>query len=376
MQALAPTAKRYWSTAILVVFLAAIALPSILASYVSAAQVTTRSIQLSSAAPSATAVEYTIRFTAPTSGSNIKGMVIDFCSESPILGTACTTPAGLIIPTASPTVTGINGAGTWTATNTAGAFRLTNTSGTTPSGPITIVATGFTNPSATGPFYGRIFTYATDTPVGAYTSTVPGASVVDSGGVAMSITQTIGVTATVRETLTFCVSKAAPTASCGGTNSPAVVLGTGSPASLESSTVAQDTAHFQLSTNASGATTVYIKGSSINLVAGSSNIPGVNHASAPQTLATATANGNFGFRTANIAGGTGTVTLDTHYASATANQGNMQSAVTATYGDDVATTTGPVADKNVQLTFVAVAGTTTPAGIYTGNYSLIATPSY
>jgi hypothetical protein len=50
--------------------------------------------------------------------------------------------------------------------------------------------------------------------------------------------------------------------------------------------------------------------------------------------------------------------------------------VTDTYGSQVFSTSGAVHTEDNLLTFAATAGDTTPAGIYTGGESLIATGTF
>ena len=383
MQTLASSAKRHISAAVLVLFLAAIALPSILAANVSAALLAARSIELSSSNAGEAGVTYGATFT-PSSTAAIQGIVIDFCTESPIIGSACTTPGGLVVPTAAPTVTGITGA-TWTVTNTDGSYRLSSTPTTTVAGtPITVEVAGFTNPSAVGTFYARILTFATTGAVTAYTSIAPGTSL-DEGGVALSTTNNIEVSAVVAEKLIFKVGAAtAPTElddiDDGDT---AITLGEGSPAVLETGTVSEDSLFFGFETNAQGNTSVRIKSDSIDLSSGTPTIPGVATVGAYGTptllLSVAGANsantGAFGFRV-NAITAVAAQTLATAYGGSTPFTGNALAAVEGTYGDVLTTTTGPQADVISELTFAATAGSASPAGRYTGSFSLIATPSY
>lgn len=71
----------------------------------------------------------------------------------------------------------------------------------------------------------------------------------------------------------------------------------------------------------------------------------------------------------------GTVTAAAAYGHA-ANYNMRAAEVTSTYGDTIASATGPLSNINVPLTFAATASNTTPAGIYTANISLVASSSY
>jgi hypothetical protein len=48
----------------------------------------------------------------------------------------------------------------------------------------------------------------------------------------------------------------------------------------------------------------------------------------------------------------------------------------STYGSVIFTSTGPLVNENDTLTFGATAANVTPAGIYTGNYTLVATGKF
>src|SRR6478735_8199180 len=80
----------------------AILLAMILPALVSAAQITSRSVVLSSSSANADDVTYQVKFTPPAAGS---AFVVDFCQESPLVGSACTTPAGFTAASADSATT-------------------------------------------------------------------------------------------------------------------------------------------------------------------------------------------------------------------------------------------------------------------------------
>lgn len=184
---------------------------SLMSQTVQAAQITSRSLTISSAIQSATGVTYTFNFT-PGQVAAVQAFTIQLCTAA--VG-ACTTgsvPAGVNISGGSISSLG----GTWqgspsgaakdTTTSSAGPnavdctksydFCYTFTDGTNQTQTNhTITITGVTNPSTVGTFYARITTYTTT----AY------AAIVDSGNVAAATTQTFTVNAVVQESLTFCV---------------------------------------------------------------------------------------------------------------------------------------------------------------------------
>lgn len=354
-------------------------LPALLAPLnASAAQVTARNIKMSTSAIS-TAAQYEINFTTATT-STIQGVVVDFCAESPIIGNAtCTKPTGMTVGSTFSSQTGLT-AGTWTGSTIQSGKTLvvSNGSGASVSSgqAVSITVTGFTNSSTTGTFYARIFTFASTAGANAYTSGTPGTHV-DDGGVALSTADSIGVTATVQESLTFCVSLAAPGNGCTSTSTPSIILGNGgSPSILDTANVYTATVYHQLSTNAQGTTTVRMKGSSA-LTSGSNTISPSATSTTPFTITAGTA--NYGVRSSAGTGGTGTVTPQAPYNSGSQyglDTTTSQDNVTTTYGDTLATATGAILNVNSPVIFGATAGASTPAGIYTANYSLIATSSY
>lgn len=345
----------------------------------SAAQLTSRSIELSDSGPSGgsittgvgsgTSVSYLVSFTA--SGTSVQSLVIDFCSNDPIIGDTCTAPTGMNASSAS--VSG-SGMGTWTATAGTSQVKLAGSAQTGTSQSFTLA--GITNPSTTGSFYARITTYSNNT-WGTYSSASSPGNYVDYGGIALSTANVISITARVQETLQFCVSKASPTSNCGGVTTPAVTLGHGSPTPvLDSTAVDTDTAFTQTSTNASGGATIRMRSS--NTSCGGLSADGGTTCGIAAVGGTAAAisagQAKFGMyvtpgsgmtATAPYNGGTTTYGMDTG-----------ASGVTSTYGSNIASSSGPLNNVNNTMTFAASAANTTPAGVYVANLVVIATGTF
>lgn len=408
------TLARY-RYAVGVLAITVVAVLPLLGQTVSAAgQVQSRFIEMSNSTPSATSVTYNVSF-KPTSATPIGGIVVDFCSDSPIIGsTTCTFPTGFTLGT-SVTATGLSGIPTsgWVTTNSlqCGAaasnfqlFKYTNPSAQAPTGsttPINFQITGVTNTSTTGTFYARIYTFDTAADATSNytcpTGSTRGGSLggeVDYGGAALSTVTQISISATVMETLTFCVSKTTISGTCTGLTSPTLSIGSGSPQAL-STTGDATPAYTQLSTNAVSGAVVRMKatnactngGLSIappDVSGGCTSIPG-----AGSSAATFDASASCGTNTACfgmcVAPGSG-VTVDANYTDTTnscpttydntSEYGMDGTNLTGTYGDPIYSTAGAVAAANSSLTFAARAATTTPAGIYQGNEILIATGTF
>ncbi|MBA3757480.1 hypothetical protein H0X09_01280 [Candidatus Saccharibacteria bacterium] len=179
-------------------------LPLLLAQGVSAAQITSRSLNISTAVPSIATAQYTFTFTV-ASTSDVEGLKFQACTTA--VGT-CSAPTTLSF-TASTfgTQSGWQGAtnfakdGTGANDCTASASvlcanRTDATAQTVTSRSIRFDAV--TNPStANTAFFIRMTTYST--------STYTGGSIVDTGTVASAVTQTLTINAAVAEVLNFCV---------------------------------------------------------------------------------------------------------------------------------------------------------------------------
>ncbi|HVX24239.1 MAG TPA: hypothetical protein VG992_02755 [Candidatus Saccharimonadales bacterium] len=261
-------------------------------------QMQSRSIQMSDSAISGTSitsgigsgtdVTYEVSFTTADTTDSI---VINFCDLDPIIGDDCALPAGMTLPTAVSAVTGHMG--NWTLSNTTDGtgIELTDTAGTNSAaaGAQVFDLEHITNTTAVGSFYARMYAYTSNTndyscPHAQTTPTNcsgPG-TYIDYGGIALSTTHSITITARVQETLTFCVTKADPnnwnnttpnnpTGSAGDcsagevgatANLPALTLGHGSPtAVLDANNIDTGSIWTQLSTNATHGAVINLRNS-------------------------------------------------------------------------------------------------------------------
>ncbi len=263
-----PLARVFYSV-IFLVFVISWILPAFF-TQASAAQITSRSLTLSTAVPSATGVIYSYAFSLPSS-SNVQSIQFQSCTTA--VGT-CTLPTTQNINQGSQQ--GTNGftsttAFTRDATGGGGCTPANNvlcvkrTQATAETGAKTIAWNTQTNPAtANAAFYVRITTYA-DT---GWTSNV------DSGVVAAAIAQNLTVQANVAEILNFCVGSTAvtdattdPTNSgshdCSVISGTAVNIGTLDPSTINISPVSTNGGNntngiAMLRTNAlNGATVAY-----------------------------------------------------------------------------------------------------------------------
>lgn len=397
--------------------------PAMVASKVGAAQVTSRSVQMSDSAPSANAtytsgvgsgtnVTYKITFTP--SASTIGGIVVDICGNTPLVGdTSCSLPAGFSWGSATPAATVTGGvSGTWTAGSLKGAgadaahpqvLTMSKATPAAPSGAVTLEVTGVTNPNATNltatnnySFYARIVTFDTSADMANYTATTAArpasfTGMVDYGGAAMSLEQPITITARVMETMSLCTSKTVMTANCSGQATPAIELGQDVNGTIVlGKTLSSVPVYSQVSTNATNGYSIYMK--SRYACAGLSKdngttceIPPVN-AGAATAAAIATGGGAFGVQVGSgtaASGGSGTNTATTRWAQTGTNyimdKTTANDNVAATYGSLVASSASetPVTNRqadsvNNTYTFGAAASSVTPAGIYSQAFTLVA----
>ena len=360
----------------------ALLLALILPSVVSAAQLTERSVQLSSSSMAATNVTYTVGFKPVAAAA---AFVVDFCSESPLIGDACSTPAGFSASSAAGTGVAVKDANTLTITKAL-------TAGTA----ATQVITGITNPSASGTIYARIVTYNTAVNAANYVSTQTASqdtNRVDEGGAAIAINTSIAVSGAVLESMTFCVSKNDITPNCANAVAPVLKLGqqVGSAYALVPNQISEGTMYTQLSTNAASGAVISLKSSTVGC--GGLLRAGYTNAATQCDIAPAgvgsdivAGNAKFGVKAAASASATGatnptgTIIPSSGYsASAYALNWVLGDAtgVTSTFGDPFLNTNGlPVNNKNVMLTFGAGITNNTPAGLYSADLSLIATGKF
>jgi hypothetical protein len=359
--------------------LAVAALVPGLAGHASAAQVTTRSIKMSSSTAGAAASYQTV-FTPGTS-TTVGGIVVDFCDNDPIIGdTSCTVPTGFTV-TASPTVTVNGGMGSGWTFSSGNSGQVLFLSNTTPQSLSTGTPVDFTITSATNPntanhsFYARILTFNTAAnmtsqyTVSTTTRASSFANMIDYGGIAMSTATPINITARVMESLAFCVYKT----TCG--DDPSMTIGHGANTILDATAVNTGAALFSISTNAQSGAAIRWKGD--YLKSGANSIPSVGSASGNTTPTTITAGtAAFGLAVTTLGTNISLTGYSTYGGNGTSTFGMYTAGVTGTYGDQIAALTGPTNSSVSTVTFGATASNTTPAGIYTATEQLIATGSF
>ena len=356
--------------------LAAVA-PGIISTQAFAAQVTERSIALSSSSFDADNVTYEVGFTAVQAAG---AFTIDFCSEGTDPAEACTTPTGFsanVVTTATPDF----------SIGTKSAGKVIVIGDIDAADTVVVALDAINNPTAEGPLYARITTYAGESQANA------GTPKLDQGSVAIQITNTISVSGAVLESLTFCVASATITQNCANAsaNAPVLKLGetVGTIKALQVGVVSTGLLYTQISTNATTGAVITLKsstpcgglqrvGAAICDIAPAQNldIEG-NDTTAKFGVKTGTAAATAGVTTA-----TGTIQPA---ATSLYNSGsfvfnyaaNNSTGVTSPLGDPFLDTDDKPADnQNMPLTFGATVTNSTPAGNYSTSLNMIATGKF
>ena len=331
---------------------------------ISPAQLTSRAMTTSSSVPGVSGVTYHVSVDSATAGS-MQTIVVDFCSNSPVIGASCTAPTGFSVGS-TPTVTnvllgGTADGGTWTALTPDSGRTLVFTRGSpvpvTSGESISFNIDNVTNPSTTGTFYGRILLYPfTQT---GYSATSPGAYT-QFGGVALSTASPIDISATVQEAISFCVY----TTTCGGPVDVTLGHTVGGTTVIDSSTVDTQPVNFSLSTNASSGASVSIFGATLTDGSGQT-IPAMTTAGAI-TAGTA----DFGLYVSTLGSG---MSVASPYNTSASNYYYGASSSTAT---EIASCSSPINNAVSTITYGVTASNTTPAGTYTATHQLIATGTF
>lgn len=329
---------------------------ALLPASVSAAQITGRKFTLSNSNGGASSVSYTFASDALPSATAVRSVKAEACTTA---SGACSTPSGFTGASAdiSGQPTGLGATSSWTDDSNAGNLRITHASNVTaPSGGISIVWTGVTNPTAdNSTFYLRVTTYSD----AAYSSAI------DTGTVAVSTAEQITVNATVDETLTFCTGTSGITnSSCAGATGNTVSLGTITP-----STTGSSTSQIGVSTNSSSGYAITVSGNT--LTSGGNNIDAL----AAQTASTQGGE-QFGINLRdNATPNVGTDVSGSGTATATANY-NTADQYRFVSGDTVASKNSSDAHRLFTVSYIANVAGNTPAGSYTTNLIFVATATF
>lgn len=337
-------------------------------SLVLAAQITGRSVAISSSAPAATGVTYSFNFTVPNTATPVKSVQIDICDTAV---NACTNTGSSNGFNASASnligqPSGFGTGGVYSAASTQYSFKITANASTptAPSGVQTISFNGVTNPTATSTngYYLRITTYSDS----AYTTQI------DYGVVAAVATNQITVSGVMPESLVFCVGTSG--SDCTNITGTTVNLGTFSPTATS-----VGTSVMAASTNANSGYQITLNGTTLS--SGANTIPAMgtqtaNSAACSPVCNSAIGTSQFGSNVrANTIPVVGSNVVGV--GSGTGSGGyNAINAFRFFTGDTVASVAGPSSSNTYTNSYIVNVGGNQTAGLYTATLTYICTATF
>ena len=193
-----------------------------------------RNLDVSTTTPSLVA-EYSLNFQTSTAG-NLGSLKLQFCSNSPIIGSTCVAPNGFSADNASilnqSGITGFSKSGS----SSSNEIILTKTPAFYNQSDISINFDNMVNPSDAGTYYLRIQTFESSDASGQYS---------DYGGIAYSIQPNLTVNATVPPYLIFCTAVTIEGLNCENAIGNYIDLG-----ELSANSVRKGTSQMYVTTNA------------------------------------------------------------------------------------------------------------------------------
>lgn len=359
----------------------------------SAGTVTVRTMALSSSAPSASNVKYAVSFSTPAAAT-VGGVVIDFCSNTPIPGDPCTAPTGLDTNNDSTLIyaqSGISSFAVDTVDAQVNRIILTDSTPASVSGAVSFelgnaTSNGILNPSVVstsadqGTFYGRIYTYSSAAAAQGHTSNAP-SGYIDAGSVALSTANQISLQAKVMVLLELCVFTGANCAA-GGT---AIDLGDDFGLLRTSGTYVDTKTTYDMLTNAESGAVLHYKaplptagsftlpsiGTNATVpVAGTSQFGLCSYQSGGQPLSVAAPYNHSNCSAATQTAGTNTP------GGVNGAQFAFDTAAAASADGDLLATIGAGVFTQGKVNFVANVSESQPSGTYTNTFTFIATGTF
>jgi len=320
------------------------------ANKVAAAELGTRSLELSDSTAGTQGVTYNVSFHITTPGT-LGSIEIEFCSNSTFPTDACTPPAGLDATNANFSLeTGVSG------------FMMSPASGandiviTRPPAPITaVMATlrfdNITNPTSAGSYYVRVLTYPTSDATGPWT---------DNGGMAFAINPAVNVSVKVPPYLLFCTGNTITGSNCSNVSGDFIDLG-----GLSANHTSSGQSQMAIATNGKNGYSISVTGTT--LTSGNNIIPALSTDAASQ-LGTSEFGINLRRNTnpsvgANPTGG-GIGTPTANY-----NQPNLYK---YRDGDVIATANSVEGYRQYTVSYMVNISRSQPPGIYASTFTYVA----
>lgn len=312
-----------------------------------------RSIELSTAQPSATAT-HTFQFTY-ASASSTGSLAFEYC-DSPVFDYPCSAPAGTDVAGASiSSQSGNTGFSVDGFNTTSNRLVLTRTPAVAATVPSEYVIADITNPSTAGQsVYVRITTYASTDGSGSFT---------DNGAVAFATLTPLSIGASVPPFLQICVAiTVAP--DCSTTSGDRINLGT-----LSSNSVKAGTTQFAVGTNSISGYTVFAEGTTVT--SGNNTIAALS-----SPTPSFPGNNQFGINLRdnsipNVGSdpfGSGSGTPTAGY-----NTPNLYKYVS---GDSIAQSTLPSDYNRMTVSYIINVSSSQPPGVYASTFTYLATATF
>ena len=314
-----------------------------------ALQLTNRSVQVSTAQPSATAT-HVFGFNYQSAGT-LGSMVFEYCDNSPVFAYACNAPAGINVTGASlDSQSGNTGFSVDVADSTANKLVINRTPAASAITPSTYTFSNITNPSAAGQtIFVRITSYASADGSGSY---------IDYGSVAFATVSAISIGAAVPPYLQACValSVASDCSSASGTS-----LNLGNLAPLQASA---GTSQLAVGSNSITGYITYVLGTTMTSGNNAISALSVQTPSFP-------GNGQFGINlraNSNPSVGIEPSGSGTGGPTASYNTPNLFRYVT---GDAIASSSLPTNFNRMTISYLVNISNSQPAGIYSSTFDYL-----
>lgn len=316
-------------------------------------QLPNRSIMFSKAIPGASD-EFTVQFQLPA--AEVLGSIqMEFCSEGPLIGTPCTPPAGFKLSTGTlSNQTGETGFSV-NAASTDNVLLLSRPPQLSTATNLTYTMSGVIDPGATGTYFTRLQTFASNNGTGSST---------DYGGLAFAISNLVSVSATVPPYLYFCLGISITNTDCTTATGDYINFGDFTP-------IAASTAETQMVAGTNGDTGYGITVNGTTLTSGINIIPAIpaQDVSRPGTSQfglnlVANSDPTVGENPSGSGSGTPTVAY------------NVPDRYQFVSGDIVASTPAPDLPRKYTTSYVTNIVKSQAAGIYVSTLTYIATAGF
>jgi hypothetical protein len=307
-----------------------------------------RFVRLSDSGTGATS-HYLVGFTPTNTTTPVGSILIQFCSNDPLIGDTCPFPTGMNI-SAAVLSNQTGNTGFSIASSPPGSIILTRNPANPTSVPSTYDLTGIVNPSSPGQYYMRLQTFSS------IDATGPN---IEQGGIAIAITPALTVQAVVPPYLAFCTAVTIPNLNCSNASGDLIDFGNFSTHQTSSATT-----QFITATNAQNGYSVTVTGPT--MTSGNNVIP---NNSSPTT--SRTNNNQFGINlTSNILPSIGGSVIGPGVGQPSANYNQSNNFI---YNDgDIVAGASTASDYNkFTVSYIVNINSSQPEGVYATTISYI-----